>query len=58
MVSLRGVHTSATTIYDRLVESINNVYNDVMANGSIDKETHKSEHELFHIDPGVVDGPW
>ena len=57
-MNLRGVHTSAAEVYNNLVESINNVYDDVMRNGKIDQNLHQSEYELFHNDPAVVDGPW
>mmetsp|Transcript_5475 Transcript_5475/g.8143 ORF Transcript_5475/g.8143 Transcript_5475/m.8143 type:complete len:733 (+) Transcript_5475:32-2230(+) len=56
-MTLRGVQTSAADVYDRLVESINNVYDDVMKYGKIMENVHKSEHKLFHNEPGVVDGP-
>lgn len=57
-MNLRGVQTSAEKVYDNLVKSINNVYEDVMKYGAIRKDLHKSEYELFHNEPRVVDGPW
>jgi hypothetical protein len=56
-MSLRGVETSAVDVYDRLVSSINTVYDDIKEFGKI-KRRHISERELFHNDEGVVDGPW
>lgn len=57
-MDLRGVETSASDVYDSLVESINNVFNDIMASGSIQSSTHPDEYDLFHNEHGVVDGPW
>lgn len=57
-MNLRGVSTSAADVYDSLVESINNVYDDVMKVGKIKKRKHPMEYDLFHNEPGVVDGPW
>ena len=57
-MNLRGVSTSAADAYDKLVKSIDNVYDDVMKIGKINKETHPMEYNLFHNEPGVVDGPW
>jgi hypothetical protein len=56
-MDLRGVETSASDVYDSLVESINNVFNDIMASGSIQSSTHPDEYDLFHNEHGVVDGP-
>ena len=57
-MNLRGVPTSATDVYDRLVTSIKNVYDDVIQVGKINKDQHPTEYNLFHNEPGVVDGPW
>jgi hypothetical protein len=56
-MNLRGVKTSAVDVYDRLLSSINTVYDDVKTFGEIKRE-HIGEYELFHNDKGVVDGPW
>lgn len=56
-MNLRGVPTSAADVYDRLINSINNVYNDIMQVGKIKKNQHPTEYNLFHNEPGVVDGP-
>jgi hypothetical protein len=56
-MNLRGVQTSAADVYDNLVKSINNVYNDVMKFGTIKKNKHRMEYDLFHNAPGAVDGP-
>jgi hypothetical protein len=55
---LRGVVTSASDVYDGLVESINNVFSDVMTSGEIQRSTHPNEYDLYHNELGVVDGPW
>ena len=57
-MKLRGVQTSAADVYDKLVNSINNVYSDVMEFGKIRRNRHKMEYDLFHNAPGAVDGPW
>ena len=57
-MKLRGVQTSAADVYDNLINSINNVYNDVTKFGRIKKNTHRMEYDLFHNAPGAVDGPW
>ena len=57
-MNLRGVSMSAADAYNKLVKSIDNVYDDVMKIGKINKETHPMEYNLFHNEPGVVDGPW
>lgn len=57
-MNLRGVQTSASDVYDNLVTSINNVFDDVIQTGNIKKNQHEMEYELFHNAPGVVDGPW
>ena len=57
-MSLRGVETSAAEVYDNLVESINNVFDDVMTYGKINNNIHATEYDLFHNEPAVVDGPW
>lgn len=56
-MNLRGVETSAATVYNKLVTSINNVYRDVIQTGFIRKDLHPEEYELFHNDRKVVDGP-
>jgi hypothetical protein len=56
-MNLRGVPTSAAEVYDRLVTSINNVYDDVIQVGTINKGQHPTEYDLFHNEPRVVDGP-
>ena len=57
-MNLRGVRTSAVDVYDDLIKSINNVYNDVTKFGRIRKNKHRMEYDLFHNAPGAVDGPW
>lgn len=56
---LRGVKTSATSVYDALIESINNVYDDVInGTGFIDYDKHPEEHRLYSNPFRVTDGPW
>ncbi len=57
-MNIRGVEVKASDAYASLVESINNVYNDVVNYGYIDKKEHSEEYNLFHNPHGVVDGPW
>ena len=57
-MKLRGKMTTATAVYNNLMESINNVYADVMADGIIDKDKHSEEYKLFNNPKRVVDGPW
>lgn len=57
-MTLRGVNTSAASVYQKLVRSINAVYRDVIKTGFIDDVEHPEEYELFHNDLKVVDGPW
>jgi hypothetical protein len=57
-MNIRGAAASAADVYEKLVSSINNVYDDVKAFGEIKRGRHASEYELFHNDKGVVDGPW
>jgi len=48
----------AGDIYDKLIASIENVYNDVvLGNGHIDPISHPEEHHLFDNPFKVVDGP-
>lgn len=50
---------SAKQVYDDLITSINNVYNDVVVDkGSIDQGEHPKEYSLYHNPFGVIDGPW
>lgn len=58
-MSLRGETVSANELYDALVDSINNVYNDVInGDGYIDRDAHPNEYTLFDNPFKVVDGPW
>jgi len=59
-MELRGQSTSAAEIYGKLINTINNVYHDVVISGSgvIDQVAHPVEFELFHNPFRVVDGPW
>jgi hypothetical protein len=57
-MTLRNQLVSACDVYDNLITSINNVYNDVMSQGEIDKQAHPSEYELYNNPFGVIDGPW
>lgn len=55
---LRGQETSAASTYDALVQSIDNVYEDVInGKGFIDQSTHPEEFELFNNPFRAVDGP-
>lgn len=55
---IRGVLTPASVIYEQLMESIRNVYDDVIYGGGyISKEKHPVEHSLFDNPMRVVDGP-
>lgn len=51
-----GSAQGITTIKNALKTSSINVYNDVMATGTINKTTHLSEWKLFHNVHRVVDG--
>lgn len=59
-MKLRGKMESAKSVYDNLITSINNVYNDVVRMGkvSIDQVEHPVEYSLYHNRFGFVDGPW
>ena len=57
-MTLRGVETTAAQVYDALLASIENVYNDVVfGSGFIDSNTHPEEHKLYDNPFRVVDGP-
>lgn len=61
-MQLRGVETSASELYDKLISSINKVYYDVVTNaaatgGMIDPINSPEEHYLFDNPFRVVDGP-
>lgn len=48
----------AANAYDSLIESINNVYEDViLGTGTIDSKTHPDEYHLYNNPFHVVDGP-
>ena len=61
--TLKGKTVTAAELYDSLIDSINNVYSDVVINnnnnggGIINKDLHPIEYELFNNDFHVVDGP-
>ena len=61
--TLKGKTVTAAEAYDSLIDSINNVYSDVVINnnnnagGIINKDLHPIEYELFNNDFHVVDGP-
>lgn len=58
-MSLRGTMTTASAAYDDLIDSINNVYDDIVqGGGEIDKDAHPMEHGLFDNPKKVIDGPW
>lgn len=59
-MDIRGQTTTAAALYDSLIQTINNVYEDVVnsGNGVIDQDAHPVEYELFHNPYRVVDGPW
>lgn len=49
---------SAAEVYDKLISSINNVYEDVvLGSGHIDQSKHPEEHHLYNNPFNVVDGP-
>ncbi|KAL9182847.1 hypothetical protein ACHAXT_004126 [Thalassiosira profunda] len=52
-----GVVKTAADLYASLLETINNVYDDVMAGGKIDPAAHPEEHRLFDNPKSVIDGP-
>jgi hypothetical protein len=54
---LRGVTTDASTLYNNLLTSIKNVFDDVSKFGAINPSTHPDEHRLFDNPKRVVDGP-
>jgi hypothetical protein len=61
-MQLRGVETSASELYDKLINSINKVYYDVVTNaaatgGMIDPVNSPEEYYLFDNPFRVVDGP-
>lgn len=54
-----AVQTSVLSVSDvrsALVDAINAVHGDVVAQGSIDAETHPDEHALFSNPSGLIDG--
>jgi hypothetical protein len=56
-MTLRGIEVTAAQVYDALITSIENVYNDVILGGTIDQVKHPEEYKLFHNPFRVVDGP-
>ena len=53
-----NIWKTAEQAYDNLIESINNVYDDVInGNGVIDKVAHPEEHHLYDNPHRAVDGP-
>ena len=54
-MNLRGAATTAEDVYNALIASIEKVYNDVKAHGTIQQGT--DEYNVFHNPFGVVDGP-
>lgn len=56
-MSLRNQVVSASTVYDKLIASINNVYKDVMSIKQIDAIAHPDEYRLFNNPHRVIDGP-
>ena len=57
-MTLRNRVVTAKVIYDRLRKMIDNVYNDVVSKGTIDKSLHPMEHQLFHNPFSVSEGSW
>lgn len=57
-MTLQGQTRTAAELYDNLIASIENVYNDVLATGAIDSSTHPDEFYLFDNHFKVIDGPW
>ena len=59
-MTLNGQVRSAAVVYDTLIQSISNVYDDVVNgfDGEIDSDIHPTEYELFNNPNRVVDGPW
>lgn len=58
-MNLRGVEMSAAVVYDALIQSINNVYDDVInGSGFINPIKHQPEYQLFNNPFKVIDGPW
>ena len=55
---LRNEIITANTVYTNLINSINNVYNDIMQYNEINNITHPIEYNLFNNPHRVVDGPW
>jgi hypothetical protein len=56
-ITLRGETTTAAVLYESLIQSINNVYMDIVNEGFINKDLHPVEYELFDNPFRVVDGP-
>jgi len=61
-MKLRGEDKTAAQAYDDLIEAINNVYFDVVANpsinnGKINPNQHRMEYDLFRNHFSVIDGP-
>lgn len=58
-MQLRGQLVSAAELHYALVNSINNVYDDVVHGaGFIDADKHPEDFELYDNPFKVIDGPW
>jgi hypothetical protein len=59
-MTLRGQRTTASDLYDSLLDSINVVFEDVVhgGEGQIDPVAHPVEYALYDNRFKVVDGPW
>jgi hypothetical protein len=57
-MTLRNQVVTASDLYDKLIATINIVYNDVINIGEIDAVAHPDEFRLFNNPHRIVDGPW
>ena len=57
-MTLRNTPVQASEVYDRIISTIENVYNDVITDGEINADKHPDEYRLFNNPHRVVDGPW
>ena len=54
----RSIWKFASTAYDNLIRSIDNVYDDIInSNGKIDQIKHPEEYHLYNNPFDVIDGP-
>ena len=57
-MTLRNEVVTAREVYENLSNAIQNVYDDVMSNGYIDKDAHPEEFRLYDNPFHVTEGTW